>query len=129
MRMPDFEVDGWCLEDGEARQAANPERFVIPPPDVRHGLWVGDFAQLIFRIAVEDEEYPEEFERMWVIVREVSEDGYIGILDNEPGSVAENDDFWCGIDLPFEARHVIDAREGNEESVGIAAVPAKRPWR
>lgn len=101
---------------------------MIPPPDVRYGLRVGDFAKLIFRIAVDDEEYPEEVERMWVIVREVREDGYIGILDNEPVSVAQNEEFWRGIDLPFEARHVIDAREGNEESVGAAAAPSKRPW-
>ena len=129
MRAPDIAIDGWCLDDAEARQAANPGRFEIPPPFVREGLWVGDFAQLIFRIAVDDDEDPEEFERMWVIVREVRDDGgYIGILDNEPGSIEENEDFWRGVDLPFEPRHVIDAKEGNDESARIAAAPPKRPW-
>jgi uncharacterized protein YegJ (DUF2314 family) len=128
MRTPDFELDGWCLEDGEARARASPKTFQIPPRWVRHALEPGDFAQLIFRIAVDDEDGPEEFERMWVIVRERTPGGYMGVLNNQPGSIGENDLFWFGTELPFEPKHVIDVSEGNAESLGLAQTPAPIPW-
>jgi hypothetical protein len=128
LREPDFERDGWRLEDGEARARKSPKTFQIPPRWVREALEPGDFAQLIFRIAVDDEDQSEEFERMWVIVRERVRGGYMRLLNNEPASIEENDLFWLGTELPFEPQHVIDVREGNEESAGLARSPAPIPW-
>lgn len=65
---------------------------------------------------------------MWVIVRERTAGGYIGMLDNTPATIEENDEFWVGTELPFEFRHIIDAKPGNEYSVGLAILPPPIPW-
>jgi hypothetical protein len=127
MRQPSLETDGWCLDDGEARHRANPDRFEIPPAYVRDGLEPGDFAQLIFLFLVDGEEHPTG-ERMWVIVRERTADGYLGVLRNEPVSVEEGDEPSFGFELPFEPRHVIDALEYDEESRAIAAETPRKSW-
>ena len=114
MRQPDFEQDGWVLEDGEERHRATPGTFPIPPLELREGLQRGDYVKLIFRIAVEEDE--DAYERMWVIVTSRIENGYLGILNNEPSLIAENADFWLGSELPFNARHVIAALPGDEAS-------------
>jgi hypothetical protein len=129
LRKPDFETDGWCLESGEERHRRNPERFHIPPLWVREALEPGDFAQLIFRIATpDDEDEPDATERMWVIVTERTAEGYMGVLNNAPGSIEENDTFWEGAELPFEPLHVIDARPANEASLAIALERPLIPW-
>jgi hypothetical protein len=122
MREPDIQSDGWCLEDGEKRHAESPTTFRIPPLEIREILQPGDFAKLIFAIAVEGEGEPQ-IERMWVIVRERQDGGYVGILDNEPSSISRNESFWRGTELPFKPSHVIDVRKRNAESVAIAGKP------
>jgi len=129
MRIPDFFVDGWCLEDGEEYHRAAPETFPIPDLEVRHILQAGDFAKLVFRIAVADDTDKEAFERMWVIVRNRTATGYMGILDNEPSAIAENDVFWRGSEFPFEPRHIIAVSHANEASRSIAALPAPIAWK
>jgi hypothetical protein len=127
MRAPDLKKDGWRLDDGEERHRAAPTTFLIPDLALRQTLQPGDFAKLIFEIAVEDDEYPS-VERMWVIVRERTSNGYIGMLDNEPNSVAQNDEFWLGTEVPFEYRHIISVRPGNAESIASAKAPVPIPW-
>ncbi len=103
MRSPDLERDGWCLDDGEERHRAAPKTFQIPDEDIRRGLIPGEFAQLIFRILVDpDDEDPYAVERMWVIVRERTATGYMGVLNNNPATITENDFLWVGTELPFE---------------------------
>ena len=128
MRAPNFELDGWCLEDGEERHRSAPATFEIPELVDRQSLRRGDFAQLIFKIAIDDDEDPESIERMWVIVRERTREGYIGMLNNRPATIPENDDLWVGTELPFEARHIITVRPGNSESLSLANGPAPIPW-
>ncbi len=128
MRAPDFELDGWCLEDGEQRHRETPSTFPIPDLQVREILQPGDFAKLIFKIAVDDDNDPEPIERMWVIVRERTPTGYIGMLDNEPSAISENDQFWRGSELPFEPRHIIAVQHANPDSLALAAQPAPIPW-
>lgn len=129
MRAPDFSHDGWSLDDAEQRHAEAPDTFEIPPLRVREVLEPGDFAKLIFRIAIDREEDPEVCERMWVVVTARTGDGYIGVLDNEPSSIAENDTFWRGSELPFSPRHIIDVDKANDASRAIAASPPKVSWR
>ncbi len=71
---------------------------------------------------------PVSVERMWVIVRERTPEGYIGMLDNEPDAIAQNDSFWIGVELPFEYRHIIGVGHANEKSLGLARAPAPIPW-
>jgi hypothetical protein len=128
MRMPDFHKDGFSLEDGEEYHRAAPETFLIPDLALRKMLRPGDFAKLIFKIAVDSEQADEAFERMWVVIRERTPTGYIGMLDNEPHDIAENDRFWCGTELPFQFRHIIAVMPANEESVATAWAPVPIPW-
>lgn len=128
MTEPNFHRDGWELEDAEKLHREYPDTFEVPPRDIRGSLEPGDYAKLIFRIAVENEGRPEAFERMWVIVRELTRDSYFGVLDNEPGEIVENEELWLGTELPFQARHIIDVQPGDKDSMALAAVPPRRPW-
>lgn len=89
---------------------------------------MGEFAQLIFSIDTGDPEDPIAVERMWVIVRERFAGGYLGILNNNPVSIMENEFFWSGIELPFSAKHIIDIRASNDTSMRIAEAKPTRPW-
>jgi uncharacterized protein YegJ (DUF2314 family) len=84
MREPDLERDGWCLDDGEERHREAPATFWIPDAESREELQPGDYAKLIFRIAVDDGDAGASVERMWVIVRERTLGAYLGVLDNDP---------------------------------------------
>lgn len=126
VKLPDLAIDGWCVEDGEERHREAPSTFFIPDVAIREILQPGDFAKLIFRIALEDENEPESVERMWVIVRERVPGGYVGILDNEPNAIAPNDSFWRGSEIPFEPRHIIDVDHANDESRRVVS-EATRP--
>lgn len=125
MRTPDYERDGWTLDDGEQRHHEAPDTFWIPDLELRQILEPGDFAQLIFRISANGS---EEVERMWVIVREIVPNGYLDMLDNKPSLIDENDEFWLGAELPFEYRHIIAVSRGNAESKALAFAPAPIPW-
>jgi len=127
MREPDFDIDGWCLEDGEDYHRAAPTTFWIPSREARESLQPGDFAKLIFRISVDNPEEPVAVERMWVLLRERVPYGYLGILDNNPAAIAENDE-WSGIELPFGPHHVINIETRDENSIVLAAQEPKRRW-
>lgn len=128
MREPDFDLDGWCLEDGELFHEAAPTTFWIPTKEKREDLQAGDFAKLIFRINVDDPKNPAPAERMWVIVRERIAGGYLGVLDNDPDALAENEEFWSGIELPFEPRHIINILPRDESSIKLAKETPRRLW-
>jgi hypothetical protein len=126
MRAPDLIEDGWCLNDGEALHEQAPKTFLIPDLALRKILQPGDFAKLVFEIAIQDE-HPA-VERMWVIIRERTAGGYIGMLNNEPDSIPKNDRLWLGTELPFEYRHIIAVGHGNEESIALARAPVPIAW-
>ena len=128
MREPNLEVDGWCLDDGEAYHADAPETFCIPVRQRREALQPGDYAKLIFRIDVEDTAEENDVERMWVLVRERTSGGYLGVLDNEPLGIAMNDEFWRGTELPFSAHHIIDINIKDAKSVALAREEPRRRW-
>jgi hypothetical protein len=88
---PTIEENGWVLVSAEQRAAAAPGTFQIPPRAVRGSLSPGDGAKLLFDIETRDGGRIVErgVDRMWVIVKARTADGYIGVLDNNPGA-AEN---------------------------------------
>jgi hypothetical protein len=118
VRMASFETDHWQLRSGETSHRASPERFWIPSAAERSGLTRGKAAKLIFEIEVEqvDGSVVVEAERMWVIVRDVLEGGYIGILDNKPVSFEPAADVYLrfGAEVPFASQHVIDIADPPE---------------
>lgn len=128
MREPDFDLDGWCLEDGEALHRDAPETFWLPAKERRNSLRPGDLAKLVFRISVDSEDEPVAVERMWVLVRGRVGDHYFGVLDNDPYAIEENDRLWSGVELPFEPRHVIDIDPADVTTRAKAEEPPKRAW-
>ena len=128
MREPDFDIDGWCLEDGEALHREAPNTFWLPDLERRDALQTGDLAKLVFRISVENDEEPVAVERMWVLVRGRVGNNYFGVLDNDPCAIEENDELWSGVELPFAARHVIDIDPADEATREKAAEPPRRAW-
>lgn len=128
MREPDIEVDGWCLDDGEAYHVEAPGTFWIPDRESRESLEPGDLAKLIFRFNIDDAEETVAVERMWVLVRERVPGGYLGVLDNDPDALEENDEFWSGIELPFAPHHVINISPRDEATIALATEEPKRRW-
>ncbi|MGJ3649801.1 hypothetical protein ACLB0R_15195 [Sphingomonas sp. GlSt437] len=128
MREPDLEIEGWCLEDGEAYHAEAPDTFWIPERHRRDSLQTGDLVKLIFRISVDNDDQNVAIERMWVLVRERTADGYLGVLDNEPDAIAENDDFWLGSEVPFSAKHVINIEERDANTIALALKEPRVRW-
>jgi len=124
VREPDYETDGWCLENGEELHREAPHTFWLPALKDRQSLQPGDLVKLIFRISLYDEEEPVAVERMWVIVRERVGDQYLGILDNNPYAIEENEQLWSGIELPFSPCHIIDI-----DRADAAAPPVPFPSR
>lgn len=85
-------------------------------------------AKLIFRISVDDSREPIAVERMWVIVRERVGVLYLGVLDNEPSAIAENEKIWVGTEIPFSAHHVIAIEERDATTIAIAQKPPRQRW-
>lgn len=109
---PSFETHGWRLESGELRHVEAPETFWIPDRSDREALRFGHGAKLIFAIQVEqdDDSIVVDTERMWVVVTDVTDDGYVGLLDNEPACFDPDGDQYLvrGAEIPFRPEHVID---------------------
>lgn len=111
MRRPSLEKDYWDLESAEARHAETPDSFWIPDLSDREQIRPDTAVKLLFRIETEqaDGSIDVAVERMWVYVTEQLSDGYIGLLDNQPGSVDASSDFYLtlGAEVPFGPEHVI----------------------
>jgi hypothetical protein len=105
----------WQLQSGEARHAARPDTFWLPERARREQLRRGQAARLLFEIEGEADDGTVErtVERMWVIVAERVDDGYVGVLDNRPASLdpAPNVYLVEGAEVPFWPEHVIDIAE------------------
>lgn len=129
MREPDFEIDGWALDNGEERHRDAPKTFWTPSLQNRQKLQVGDYAKLIFRISVTSNDEPESFERMWVLVRERVGNDYLGVLTNNPQTIDENEILWNGTELPFSPCHIIDIQVRDEDSIKAAKGLPSRSWR
>ena len=84
---PSLDTDGWMLVSAEERRAAHPETFQIPSRTDRETLVSGAAAQLLFHIETKEagQVIDRGVDRMWVIVQAVTPEGYLGVLDNDPG--------------------------------------------
>lgn len=119
--MPSRELDFWELRSAEQNHAVHPDTFWIPSIDERKNLQVGQAAKLIFDIESEDQEgnIHVQGERMWVIVSEIINDEYIGILASKPTSFDPADEVYLcyGVEIPFKPEHVIDIANPPEDYV------------
>ena len=133
MRFPTIDADYWTLVSGEDRHRAAPDTFWIPPLDERQGLQVGDAAKLIFEIesADEDGQISSEYERMWVVVSEVTPPYFIGRLTNRPADLDEGSGFYLTLDVevPFLPEHIIDIdRPPKAYLDALFSEPPKKCW-
>jgi hypothetical protein len=110
VRLATIETDGWQLESAEARHAASPDTFLIPPRAQREGLRPGDGAKLLFQIAsAETTRVERGVERMWVIVRRRADGLYVGILDSTPTSTDPvTSSLARGCEVLFAPEHIAD---------------------
>ena len=84
---PSLDSDGWMLVSAEERHAGYPATFQIPSRTEREALVPGVAAKLLFDIETKETSrvIDRGVDRMWVIVKAVSPDGYAGVLDSDPG--------------------------------------------
>ena len=72
-----------------------------------------------------------EAERMWVVVRDVLPDGFLGVLDSKPVTFEPADDVYLcfGCEVPFTAEHVVDIAEPPQAYVDWQlGQPPERVW-
>ena len=106
---PTIEEDGWTLVSAEERHATHPGTFPIPSRAGRESLTPGTGVKLLFHIETKEngKVVDRGIDRMWVITKVNFEGGYIGVLDNDPGS-AENLTLREGDMVFFMPEHVSD---------------------
>lgn len=97
----------FTIESGVALNREFPQTFEIPPLDAHENLQVGDMVKLIFCIDVERIIHRE---RMWVVVKRLLPEYFIGILDNNPGCT---DEMKSGMEIHFHSDHVVQILPGD----------------
>ena len=104
-----IENDCWMLLSAEASAAAAPDTFLIPSRSERESLKPGDAAKLLFDIEAREggKVAIRAVSRMWVIVKSITTDGYLGVLDNDPGT-AEDLNLFPGDLVTFGPEHICD---------------------
>ncbi len=132
LRPPTFDEDGWKLESGERRHADFPDSFQIPAREERENLRPGLGAKLIFAIQVEEEDgaLTIDTERMWVVVTEIVDGGYLGLLDNQPSCLDPDGEQYLvqGAEIPFRAEHVIDIDLIPQDALERMSLTPTRLW-
>jgi len=115
---PSLDADGWMLVSAEQRHAAHPETFEIPSKADRETLVPGAAAKLLFHIETREANRAVDrgVDRMWVIVRAVGPDGYVGVLDNDPGR-SEGLNLHEGDAIVFGPEHVAAIEYPSKEYV------------
>lgn len=98
----------YILEDGEQQREEFPDTFWIPPAEKRKSLQKDQIVKLLFRITTDDE---TQTERMWVLVEKKTDEGYLGVLDNDPYCT---DEMKAGLEVRFQPRHVIQIFEDDD---------------
>ena len=134
MRFACFGENYWELRNGEICHAENPKTFWLPELERRKNLQRGDAAKLIFEIECEkdDGNIIVQGERIFVIVSEIVQDKYIGILDSQPACIEKGnkDVYLCfGAEVCFSSEHVIEiARPPDEYIEWQLGLPPERSW-
>lgn len=100
----DESLPSWWLKDAEALAIEFPYTFHKPSKQVISCLKHGNHAKLIFVFQTDDPEGPSG-ERMWVEITDVTDSGFVGVLDNQPEWIK---DLNYRDTITFEANHIID---------------------
>ncbi|MDZ4778573.1 MAG: hypothetical protein SGJ23_17475 [Alphaproteobacteria bacterium] len=100
---------GWTLVSAEERARKYADTFHIPDAKARASLQYGDAARLLFDIETRQGGRVADVgvDRMWVVVLRIDDDGYWGVLDNDPGT-AEGLNLNFGDVLCFSDEHICE---------------------
>ncbi len=93
----------WYLGNAEEEHAANPRSFFIPSRKERSNRNSGDLVRLVFFIRNPSHPGPQA-ERMWLEVSARDDDGYVGLLTNQPIAIK---DLSRGDEVAFRSEHII----------------------
>jgi len=94
----------WHLENVQQIADEFPYTFYKPSSEVVSQLKVGNEVKLMFEFESDDPEAPSA-ERMWVEITSITDDGYIGKLDNEPAYIQ---DIKYEDPVEFQVCHIVD---------------------
>lgn len=94
----------WQLADAVARHALTPETFPIPSSRQIGFLQVNDLVKLVFESREETTGLVGE--RMWVTITDITENGFVGILSNDP--IVWEGYLHNGQMIHFSTHHIID---------------------
>ncbi|QYR24157.1 DUF2185 domain-containing protein [Paenibacillus sp. sptzw28] len=93
----------WELVSVYERNRETPYTFYVPSSLVIESLAIGDLVKLIF---VSDDEHDDySGERMWVELTQITDEGFKGILTNQPIYIS---DLNLGDEIDFSADHICD---------------------
>ena len=92
----------WSLLSAEARHAEHPDSFDLPSRAEREAIRPGQAAKLLFAIETAGD---RGVDRMWVVVTAAGDDGYSGVLVNDPGRASDLD-LADGDSIRFKPEHV-----------------------
>jgi uncharacterized protein YegJ (DUF2314 family) len=98
----------YTLIDGVERNSENPDTFYIPNEKDKETVQFGTLVKLGFETN-ECEECGGE--RMWVVVTQKTEGGFVGTLRNQPVFMDLN----FGDVVHFQSKNIIDITEDSEE--------------
>ena len=101
----------WNLEDADPIAQEAKYTFYKPSRRIIGRLNPGDSCKLIFKFESADPKHPSA-ERMWVLIDEVKDGGFSGLLDNDPLYIT---DLKAGDVIPFGPQHVIDVSIEDDE--------------
>ncbi len=127
MRVPDLSIDDWCLISAEATNAKD-ENFDIPDLTDRESLKPGDMVKLVFHYIEADPRQPVSSDSMWVLIREKTQSGYLGMLTDFPMFEPANPEFVDGMEVPFLAQHVFIILKATDASAQDATLPPRVSW-
>lgn len=99
-------MSNWILVNVEEVGFNFAHSFSIPSESIRNSLKPGDYAKLIFQL--KNSKIPNDkpiAERMWVIVKKITKNGYEGTLDNDPQVISG---LIAGGSVSFNKQHIID---------------------
>lgn len=95
----------WGLVDAQKLAEEFPYTFYKPSRQLVSQLKPGNQVKLIFEFRSDDAKAPSA-ERMWVDIVEVSDEGFYGLLDNEPAYI---EDLKYKDSIHFYDIHIIDS--------------------
>ncbi|WP_165185737.1 immunity protein Imm33 domain-containing protein [Caulobacter soli] len=113
----------YSLDDPRPIALAAPYTFPLPSEAEGQALTPGELVKLMFRSDPPGRKW--DAERMWVKVTEVSPDGLVGVLDNDPYDMPQ---LRAGARIAFQAHHVIDIEWGDAAKGAMFVAPQRQIW-